>query len=112
VLFRRMPQFRNPLVEALRDLAREIRKLKEIVMTTKDEALAALNDVKTLAGELVKDVRRLADKFDAAAAAQDFTAVTDAAAELRQVLQGADDRIEQSDPEQAAPVEPEQPVEG
>lgn len=84
-------------------------ELKEQTMATKDEILAQIADVKTTLVETGKDVARIADKLDVAAANGDLTAVSDAVAELKSLAQGIDDRAEASDPE--APAEPEQPVE-
>ncbi|GAA2346831.1 hypothetical protein [Dactylosporangium salmoneum] len=87
-------------------------KLKEQIMTSKDEVLAQIADVKTLLVETGKDVSRVADKLDQALANNDLTAVSEAVAELKTIAQGIDDRAEASDPEQPAtgePAEPEQP---
>jgi hypothetical protein len=84
--------------------------LKETLMATKDEILAQIADVKTVLVETGKDVGRVADKLDQAVANGNLTEVADAVAELKTIAQGIDDRAEASDPEQAAPVEPEAPA--
>ncbi len=85
-------------------LLRHAHELKEIAVKTKDELKAEISEVRDILVEAKKDVNRLADKLDAAVEAGDFTDVSAAVQERRELGQGIGDRAEQSDPE--APVEP------
>ncbi len=79
-------------------------------MVTKDELKTQIGEVKTILTEARKDVNRVADKLDQAAANGDLTGVSAAVQELRELAQGIGDRAEQSDPETPAPVEPAEPA--
>lgn len=113
----RLPQ--NPIVTALVNIARgvdhiirDLHAAKEAIVTSKEEVLAQIADVRNLLVETGEDVRRVADKLDAAVAAGDLSDVSAAVAELRGLAQGIDDRAEQSDPEQVdSGDEPTEPVE-
>ncbi len=97
----RMPKPRpHPLLDALRGVIRRLDQLKEIIVTTKQELLDAIADVKNVLVETGKDVARVADKLDAAVANGDLTDVAAAVAELRALAQSVDERAEASDPEQ------------
>lgn len=80
-----------------------IDRLEALIMSTKDEVLAAIADTKVLAEETKKDVARVIVKLDEAIANQDMTLVSEAVADLRSSVQATDDAAEAAAPE---PVEP------
>lgn len=78
-------------------------ELKEIMVSTKEELLAELADLKTLVVETNDDITRVLDKLDEALAASDLTEASAAVAELRGLVQAGDDAIEAADPEVEVP---------
>jgi hypothetical protein len=84
-------------------------EIKEILVATKEEVLASLAELKTLAVENQEDTTRIIEKLDQAVQDQDLTAVADAVNELRSITQATNDAIEAADPE--TPTTPEEPTE-
>ncbi len=91
---------------------RHVHELKEELVTTKQELLTAVGEVKTVLVEAQKDVNRLADRFDEAIAAGDLDDAAAAVAELRAIGQSIGDRAEQTVPEQPATGGTDEPVPG
>lgn len=84
-----------------------INELKELIMTTKDELLTQLDEVKALATETASDVTRVLEALEAAVANSDLTAVATSVAELRTIVEGADAALEAAVPETEPVPEPE-----
>lgn len=114
MIFPRIPRPTHPLLAALRNLGdgighvlRHVHELQETIVTTKQELLGQLGEVKSLAVETFKDVGRLVDKLDEALAAGNLDDVAAATGELRTLVQDVNDRVEAAAPE--PPAEPEEP---
>lgn len=86
--------------------AADVTELKELIMATKEEILAQLAEVKALAVETASDVTRVLEALEAAVANADLTAVAESVAELRSIVQGADEALEAAVPETEPEPEP------
>ncbi len=82
--------------------------LEALMAASQADVLTALADVSALVDETNKDVQRVITKLDAAIAAGDMTAVSDAVAELKSKVQAVDDAAEVASPE---PVVEQPPTE-
>ncbi len=112
----RLPRFRNPVLDAIRELARRvhehthaIHELKEQIMSSEQEVLADIASAKAALTELSKDVGRVITQLEGALATSNFDTVAAAVADLKQSVQTIDDAVESASPEGAA--QPEQPAE-
>ncbi len=106
----KMPRIPHPPIVAaviavgkgVAHIVKDLHELKEQIVSDKAEVLAQIADLKTLVVELTEDVGRVADRLDEAVAANNLDEVSAAVADLRDLVQAADDRAEAAAPE---PVE-------
>lgn len=108
----------DPIIDAVALLGagveaihRHLHELKENIVSSKQEVLAELGEVKTILVEAGKDVNRVADKLDAAVAAGNLDEVSAAVDELRTLATSVGERAEAADPEPVVEEpSPEEPI--
>lgn len=88
------------------DSQADLAEIKELVVATKEEVLAAIDVTKASLAELSKDVTRIIADLQTAIADKDLTAVAAGIADLQTVVAAIDDAVEVASPEPAPTPEP------